>query len=724
MTHLLISFYALLSMTSAAPYNPSASNRIMLPKWKTPAELQKDSSSQLNQYRMDHPELYGITVPPPAGFGLYSEFSTVDAMYISYDDYFQDYYVDVIREAAEVVDVYVLVSGDDWLSGAQTVLESEIGSTTMQNVHFVDLADTEHYVYTTPYYDSGLDSIWVVDFGPYYLINASNEVVINDPHYYPDRINDDSVPSKLGDMDSMNVYRPDIYLEGGNLLADGIGGCYTTEAFLDENYEKTTDELNEILLDYFGCVNVTYLQPLSGEGTGHIDMFFILANPTTVLVGDFTTTQDSANKAVMDENAALLGSMTNSNGDEINVIRIPMPDPTSDSYGRIWRTYTNGLRLNSKYLMPVYSDDTAVEAEAEAAIQGALSGVEIVGITSDEVITWGGAIHCTTRSRPAGTAYSTAEDPDYLCEGAYVCDGCTNDCSLGDTGCNEDGSRWICGQNDSDICMDKITIDCPENMDCVDGTCGGEDCTDDCVIGEYGCDGDSRWVCSEEGDGDSCMDAINIECDTDRECQGGICIPPDGGCGDISYDGECQGNVSIYCDEDYLVAYDCAEDGMECGYVSNQGWYDCVAVTACEDECVPGESMCGESGDTVLRCAETFDGDSCFEYKEIQCDDGMFCVDGECQTECTDECAEGTIGCSDDASGSWVCTMGTDGCYEMVVTACSEGTCTNGECVTDDGGSNDDGCSCSNAGSSKTSGGIFFMMVLLGVAVLTRRQII
>ncbi|MBU1220743.1 agmatine deiminase family protein [Myxococcota bacterium] len=721
MTSLIILSLFISGLTTTQPFYPNASHKRLLPAYKTPGELQKDSANQLNTFRTAHPELYGITVAPPSGFMMYPEFMTVDAMYISYDDYFRDYYVDVIGAAANEVTVYVLVSGSAWQNEANTVLSAQLTAQQMANVQFIDLSSTDYYQFTSPPGDSAVDSIWTVDYGPYYVLNSTGERAIVDPRYYPDRINDDSIPTKLGALDSMNVYRADLFVEGGNLLSDGLGTCYTTTMLQEENTKYTVTELNEVLNNYFGCSNVVYLQPLSGEGTGHIDMFSILLNENTFVVGSFTQAQDATNRTIMDQNAALLEGLTNANGDPITVIRIPMPDPDYDTYGRIWRTYTNGLRLNASYLIPVYSDDTTWQAQVISDLSTALPGVNFVPVASEDVIVWGGAIHCTTRSRPAGTAYSTEPGPGYLCGGSYTCDDCTDDCTLNETGCNTDGSRWVCGQADSDTCLDRIRIECPETMACVDGTCGGDDCTDDCTIGDTGCsDNSTRYICTEGGDGDSCMDFVDFECGTGRECTEGLCLPPNGACGDLTYDGECQGTWSVYCDEGELIYYDCAEEGMVCGFISGEGYYDCMAPTACTDDCVPGETSCSNDTSEVLVCAEAFDGDNCWDWKPQACEDGFTCQDGACVEDCTDECVEGEVGCSEDIDASWACVEAENGCLERVETLCvGSTTCEEGVCVEEK--SSSDGCSCSTPTDTRSSVPVFFIMAVIGLALVKRR---
>lgn len=697
----------------ARPVNKATLPR-HLPAFKTPAELTRDSNSQLVDFMTAHPELYGITVAPPAGFTMYAEFEPVDAMYLVYDDTQRDYYIDLIEAATVYVDVVL------WHSDAEAdiaaILQANLSAPALARVSYIDFYGTTHYVFTSPYeIDSAVDSIWAVDFGPYFVKNGDGQVAIVDPHYYLERINDNAIPEKMGDLLGMTVYRPDLNFEGGNFFSDGQGTCYSTTMVHESNTKYTAGEIDQIFLDYFGCQKMFWLTPLQGEGTGHIDMFFILASPTDVIVGSFLQSQDATNKTAMDDNAALFEGATNFAGDSLTVHRIPMPNPGSDYYGRIWRSYTNGLRLNDAYLVPTFTEHSAYELDAIAVLNTALPGVATVSVPSDAIMPWGGAIHCTTRSKPVGTPYLAATEPGYLCDGMPFCDDCTNECAADETGCMENGDRFVCGNNDMDVCLERIALPCPSSAQCTDGTCGGEDCTDACLPWETGCvDDDNRFICAEGGDGDMCIDPVAFACETGRSCTGGICTPADGSCGGIDFAGECQGDVSVWCEDGYLAAYDCAADGMGCGWLASEEYYDCVDRAACTDGCELGETRCADGNLAAEVCAEAFDGDRCLEWKSVDCGEGTTCVNGACVTPCTDECIAGETVCADFDNLSTCTLNAATGCTELVPAACEDGTtCRDGACAAPKKA--DDGCSCTTGSRAPASGAPLFLM-LLGLA--------
>jgi agmatine/peptidylarginine deiminase len=707
--------------------NPQATLKHILPKWNINS-VNKDTSAQLLEYREAHPELYGITVSPGTDYTLYAEFATMDRIYLVYSDDMRNYWLKIITEAASEMEVFVMTGESGQAAAVQSILDANVEAGLLANITVMDFYPLDHYIYTQPAYNSGIDAIWTVDFGPFYLLDAAGNMVINDAKYYPDRINDDSVPTKLGDMAGIPVYRSDIYIEGGNLISDGVGNCYTTTVVQQYNTKYSVSELETAMAENLGCKNVVWLTPQQDEGTGHIDMFFVLADAHTAIVAEYTTAQDSINKNVLDQNVALLESTLAGDGSPITVYRIPMPDPDSNSWGRVWRTYTNGLRINDKYLIPTYDDETTNEADAISVLEMALPGVTVVAVPSDVIIGFGGAVHCTTRTRPVGTPVVLTEDPAYQCDGHSQCDDCTDECAIDQTGCEVDGSRYVCGNFDEDTCLDKLILPCPSSAPCDGGMCEGFDCEDECMPRELACeDNSTSWICGEAGDADPCLDKIYSDCAMNRECNAGICTGSGNQCGDIDYDGECQGTYSVYCDDGTLIAYDCADYGQVCGYVEGDDWYDCVPAASCEDECEIAETQCGDTENEIEYCAEVFDGDTCLEWRSETCETDNICSDGSCIPDgCQDECLIDAIECSD-ATSLRTCVADTETeCTVWSSQECDLGCDQDAQtpaCTVESSDGGDDGCGCSTPGKAPNSSNLPFILMMIGATFfITRRK--
>ena len=87
--------------------------------------------------------------------------------------------------------------------------------------------------------------------------------------------------------------------------------------------------------------------------------------------------------------------MQNLDGRSFEVARLPM-NPIEHGTYDVNRTYTNSLILNDKVLVPIYN--TELDAPALQIYAESMPGYEIIGIDSEEVIQYLGAIHCISNT--------------------------------------------------------------------------------------------------------------------------------------------------------------------------------------------------------------------------------------------------------------------------------------------------------------------------------------
>ena len=265
--------------------------------------------------------------------------------------------------------------------------------------------------------------------------------------------------------------------------------------------------------------------------------------------------------------------------------------------------------------------------------------------------------------------------------------------------------------------------------------CGGCVC-ESCVCGQ------DDYCCSTAWD-DLCVDACQNIC---GGCGGG----GGGACGNVSFQGCCQGQVVMFCLDDSLQQIDCSE-APSCGWNAAEGYYDCQTTGTpdpsgmCPMACGGGTSpICGngicEAGENTGTCPQDCGGACTPACGDKECgDDGCggscgvcpepgFCnYLGQCEGSCVKECQGkdcGPDGCGgqcgacgigetcDEATG--LCGQGPeecvpdcigkqcgpDGCgdvcgecpYEL---ACAEnGLCVDPDCAPDCAGvvCGDDGC--------------------------------
>jgi len=256
-----------------------------------------------------------------------------------------------------------------------------------------------------------LDSVWMRDYGPFYAIDETTTLMLGDAAYYDYNERDDSFPEQAADWWGESLYEVPLSMEGGNFYPNGQGICVSTSTVFDWYYvaeEQATAYFQERL----GCDTTLWLEPLRGEGTGHVDMYFTFVDADNAIVGSYTEAEDATNAALLDRQAETLESAG------ITVHRVPML-PHDDVDGDSWddfHTVINGFFASTEeekvFLMPTYNlrypDETAAAREAMAA---AMPGVTIVDVPADSVITWGGAIHCVVKTIPVQAWPSPCSDP-------------------------------------------------------------------------------------------------------------------------------------------------------------------------------------------------------------------------------------------------------------------------------------------------------------------------
>ena len=137
-------------------------------------------------------------------------------------------------------------------------------------------------------------------------------------------------------------------------------------------------------------------------------------------------------------------------------------------------------------------------------------------------------------------------------------------------------------------------------------------------------------MCGPDGCGGSCGQCTNGTCAISE------CV--ESGCGPVTEDGLCVGNLLLACGEDeQLTTFDCPEFGLICGIDPFGGQLDCVSSDACVPDCT--EKSCGDDG-----C-----GGSCGT-----CTPGTKCILGACKVPCGDVTSLGT--CQDESLS--ICVSG------------------------------------------------------------------
>jgi agmatine/peptidylarginine deiminase len=162
---------------------------------------------------------------------------------------------------------------------------------------------------------------------------------------------------------------------------------------LATNADQSDEQsIRSVLRQCFGAELTVFLEPLSGEPTGHVDMFATFTSPNTIVVGQYDPATDAVNSQILDRNAQKLSQVRTDVG-PLRVIRLPMPR-RDDS---IWRTYTNVVYANGVLLVPAYpAVDDAGQSAALKIYRRLLPHWHVVAVDVARLAKLGGAMHCVT----------------------------------------------------------------------------------------------------------------------------------------------------------------------------------------------------------------------------------------------------------------------------------------------------------------------------------------
>lgn len=269
--------------------------------------------------------------------------------------------------------------------------------------HSVNLNKIEFYTHPT-------NDAWCRDHGPAFIINPKeNKKAIIDWNYnawgnkYPPYDLDDIIPTLIGEKLQLQVFKPNIIMEGGSVDFNGAGTLITSTACLlnpNRNPQLNQSQIETYLSNYYGVNQILWVdEGIIGDDTdGHIDDTVRFINEDTVLAAVEENLTDD-NYFLLQKNLKQLQEMRLLNGKQLNIIELPMPSkPIVWDNQRLPASYANFYIANAIVAVPTYRDMN--DDKALSIIERCFPNKKVIGIDSTDVI-WGlGSWHCLSQQEP------------------------------------------------------------------------------------------------------------------------------------------------------------------------------------------------------------------------------------------------------------------------------------------------------------------------------------
>ena len=284
------------------------------------------------------------------------------------------------------------------------------------------------------------DDSWIRDFGPVFVVRGQGGEPKNvtAQHFAPPalaahdfrfnawgakyegaRDRDDVVPQHLAQKLGFPLWVHDFVLEGGSIEVNGQGTVMTTQQCLfnaNRNPWATAEHIEQTLHDALGTRHVIWLPGgIAGDDTdGHIDDIARFVEARTVVV--VVAPEGHADYAVTQRNFRALQEATDQDGEALNIIGLPTPEPIlfdfpapppgvapmpGDPIGLhpLPASYANFVIANDAVFVPVFGQ--ASDEIACGVLEKVLPGRTVVPVRAEHLVVGLGALHCLSTHQPA-----------------------------------------------------------------------------------------------------------------------------------------------------------------------------------------------------------------------------------------------------------------------------------------------------------------------------------
>lgn len=370
-------------------------------------------------------EIFALAAPaqsPPVR--ARAEWEPVGSVIVGYqgiEDWGQELVTRVLQTGAQLIvivpDEFALLEEDKLALSPDEIFELVLESATALGL--------EERVRFIPHSTVGG---WVRDFAPYSvetIVEGRRRVELVDARYSNHRRPDELFPSALvdwlaGEEGVKSVRREvPIFIEWGNFMTDGQGGCAMTDNahLINDHLAQPLAGVVRHLERSLGCVPDRLLMfPVLDLTIGHIDEVAKFLPNRGVLVSTlrvpqrvdgrpmFLTEAEEAVALALDDMALSFEEA----GYEVS--RVPsLPPPADGEEDAILRSYVNSLIVNKHVILPSYIHSDAffrgvdilwLEGLVKRVYSAALPGYELLTVEVSGAVQLDGSVHCLTMGLP------------------------------------------------------------------------------------------------------------------------------------------------------------------------------------------------------------------------------------------------------------------------------------------------------------------------------------
>ncbi len=264
------------------------------------------------------------------------------------------------------------------------------------------------------FYDHPTNDVWCRDHGPIFVKDrATGQLLLTDWQFnawggkFAPWDQDNLIPERIADALSLPRESSRMILEGGAIEGNGDDLLITTEAVLlneNRNRDWSKADIEAEIKRLLGTLSIFWLgQGIEGDDTdGHIDdMVRFCRRDALVAIREKDTR--SPHYKTLEENWERLQDIRTVNGQTIERIPLPMPDPLVAEDWRLEQlpaSYANFLIVNEAVLVPVFRQEKN-DDHALGILREAFPRHKVIGLDARKLVLEGGAVHCITQQQPA-----------------------------------------------------------------------------------------------------------------------------------------------------------------------------------------------------------------------------------------------------------------------------------------------------------------------------------